>query len=106
MNRIKELISWKWSLGDSYKKSARIAPEQEQQFDQEVHSAVFMETMMGLSQDEQYTRKSTKREEQNSKLSERTLMIQKNVNPFMDSKNYVEDLNKEDEFLRPKDSNK
>lgn len=106
MNRIKEMISWKWSLGESYKKSARIAPEQEQQFDQEVRNTVFMETMVGLSQDEQYTRKSTKRDEQNSKLSERTLMIQKSVNPFMDSKNYVEDLNKEDEFLRPKDSNK
>lgn len=106
MNRIKEMISWKWSLGESYKKSARIAPEKEQQFDQEVRNTVFMETMVGLSQDEQYTRKSTKRDEQNSKLSERTLMIQKSVNPFMDSKNYVEDLNKEDEFLRPKDSNK
>lgn len=106
MNKIKSFISWKWSLGESYKKTARIAPEQEKQFDEEVRNTVFMESLMGTSQDEHYTRKSTKREEQNSKLSERTLMIQKSVNPFMDSKNYVDDLNKEDEFLRPKDSNK
>ena len=51
------------------------------------------------------TQISNKREEQNSKLNNRELMVQTSINPFMNNANYIEDLQKEHDFLRPKDSN-
>lgn len=55
--------------------------------------------------DEIFKQKSKKREEQNLKLSSRHMIIQKNVNPFLNNNDYIKHIDMEDEFLRPKDSN-
>lgn len=106
MNSVKKVFSWKWSTGEGYKKSARICPEQEEQLEKKVHDTVFMESIPSIMNEEQFTRKSSKREEQNEKLSSRYMIVQKSSNPFIDSSNYVNDLDTEGNFLRPKDSNK
>jgi len=54
---------------------------------------------------EVFTQRTKHREEQNEKLSNRHMVIQKNINPFVTNGNYIDHLNTEDEFLRPKDSN-
>lgn len=46
----------------------------------------------------------TWKDTQNEKLSDRQRIIQTNVNPFL-KQNYIEDLDKQKEFLMPKDSN-
>ena len=58
-----------------------------------------------LSNNTQYTRQSNKRTTHNELLLQRDPMIQKSVNPFITRSNYLEDLNNEHDFLRPKDSN-
>ena len=50
-------------------------------------------------------RKRNDRELHSQRLSERGMMIQKSINPFLSANNYLDDLNIQDQFLRPKDSN-
>ena len=38
-------------------------------------------------------------------MSQRELLIQTSINPFMSSNDYIRDLEVQDEFLRPSDSN-
>ena len=40
----------------------------------------------------------------NERISQRHLMVQTNINPFLKQKGYLEDLNIQDTFLRPQDS--
>lgn len=54
---------------------------------------------------EGFIKQNTKRDGQNEKLLSRGMMIQKSINPFLDTTNYIKHLDAEDEFLRPKDSN-
>ena len=53
----------------------------------------------------QYTRLSNKRNTHNELLLQRDPIIQTSINPFITRSNYVDDLNTEADFLRPKDSN-
>ena len=52
-----------------------------------------------------FIKQNNKREGQNEKLLSRGMMIQKNINPFLDTSHYVKHLDAEENFLRPKDSN-
>lgn len=52
-----------------------------------------------------FKQRSKKREEQNEKLSSRHMIIQKSINPFVNNGNYIDHIDMEDSFLRPKDSN-
>ena len=45
------------------------------------------------------------RENNNRRMSERDPVVQANLNPFMDSGSYITDLETQDKFLRPRDSN-
>lgn len=52
-----------------------------------------------------FIRQNNRRDGQNEKLHDRGLNIQKSFNPFLTGGDYVEHLNTETEFLRPRDSN-
>ena len=41
----------------------------------------------------------------NERILSRDMIIQTNVNPFLLKNSYIEDLEKQDKFLRPMDSN-
>ena len=45
------------------------------------------------------------RESNNIKISEREPVIQSNLNPFLNADSYINDLETQDKFLRPQDSN-
>ena len=46
-----------------------------------------------------------KREECCERISNREWIIQRNINPYLIQNNYINDLNAQNEFLIPKDSN-
>ena len=48
---------------------------------------------------------SNKREEFNDKLNNRELIVQNGQNPFLMNNNYIQDLEIEQTFLRPQNSN-
>jgi hypothetical protein len=50
-------------------------------------------------------RVSNKREDANTKLSERSMIENISQNPFLSRNNYLNDLQVQDEFLKPKNSN-
>ena len=49
--------------------------------------------------------KENKREICNHRISQRDLLIQRKINPYMIKNNYLNDLDIQDNFLRPQDSN-
>ena len=46
-----------------------------------------------------------KRALSNQRISNRYMIIQKSINPYVPTENYIDDLEVQDKFLRPKDSN-
>lgn len=48
---------------------------------------------------------SSKREEANMKMNDRELISQRNQNPYLVQNNYIEDLETQQSFLIPKNSN-
>ena len=48
---------------------------------------------------------SGKRALSNERISNRYMVIQKSINPFLSTSNYISDLEVQDAHLRPKDSN-
>ena len=67
-----------------------------------VEDGNIMETVLQEGQD--FISSSTKRETQTSKLNERELIKQTNMNPFLQS-TYLEDLQTQENFLIPQNSN-
>lgn len=49
--------------------------------------------------------KNNKREICSRRMAQRDLMIQGLINPYLGKNNYIEDLNNQENFLRPQDSN-
>lgn len=52
-----------------------------------------------------YHEPSGKRALSNERISNRYMVIQKSINPFLSTSNYISDLEVQDTHLRPKDSN-
>ena len=48
---------------------------------------------------------SNKKELSNQRMASRDLIIQGLINPYLFENNYLDDINNQDRFLRPKDSN-
>lgn len=125
-------ICWKWTKGTNYEKTLRGEKHKEQQdkigfqgfepniqprgmdfckdeFEPVTHKngdnyPEFQEPQYINDVPRGFIQKEKKLNGQNEKLSSRHMMIQKNINPFLE-RNYLQDLNTEDEFLRPRNSN-
>ena len=61
-----------------------------------------METILQEGPD--FIRSESKRENQFEKMNDREMMVQTNLNPFMTT-NYLEDLQIQEKFLTPQNSN-
>ena len=48
---------------------------------------------------------SNKKDLSNQRMASRVLIIQGLINPYLFENNYINDINNEDKFLRPQDSN-
>ncbi len=87
-------IYWKWSNGGILKQSLRETNKNAQI--QENHQPI---------QEKIEDRRRNDRELHSQRLSERGMMIQKSINPFLSANNYLDDLEIQSQFLRPQDSN-
>ena len=85
-------IYWKWGKGDLMKKSYRKEDNRK-------------EDKPNIISDRMDMRDKNTREINSERMSERELLIQTSINPFMFSNDYLNDLKVQDEYLRPLDSN-
>lgn len=103
MNEVQQL---KWSKGEKYEQSLKT--DKEKYFEKVENVAEDYNKMKTLLFDdgtESCMRVSNKREDANTKLSERSMIENISQNPFLSRNNYLEDLQVQDEFLKPKNSN-
>jgi hypothetical protein len=125
MNTCKE---WKWSIGEGYYKSARFQKESNQESNQEanyespenaikqslaedtnVYSAYENDTMNDTNMisitnsvfSRSHNDSGTRREDLDTKMSDRGLTQQRGTNPFMGQTSYVNDVVTRDMFLKP-----
>ncbi len=119
---------WKWSLGESYYKSAR--PEKRdnsndknnitepidntfnainQSLDENSLSLSnyhFDNEMIGItnsvfSRNQSDQANNSKREDLDTRIADREMIAQRGINPFLSSSNYVNDISASDNFLKP-----
>lgn len=108
MNTNKSVFFWKWSTGISYKKSCRTQKaeyEQEKTIEDCLENNLFLHSIPHKDMYSEELNVSSKREDQNTKLSQRDMIAQTTINPFIQTNSYADDLKREHDFLRPKDSN-
>ena len=99
-------IELKWSLGEKYEQSTKAdrekylpnANDNGSDYNQ-------MKTLLFEDGTESCMRVSNKREDANTKLNERSMIESINQNPFLPRNNYINDLQIQDEFLKPRNSN-
>lgn len=90
-----------WSRGEKYEKSSK-KDNPNLQVTREISD--LNENNNDINNNEIF-RINNKREEANHKLSERHLVGQLNQNPFMINNDYIKDLDIQQSFLIPKNSN-
>ena len=96
----------KWSLGEKYEQSTK-ADKEKYTNDNSNNSSDYtqMKTLLFEDGTESCMRVSNKREDANTKLNERSMIESINQNPFLPRNNYINDLQVQDEFLKPRSSN-
>ena len=101
-----------WSKGEKYEQSLKSDKEKyivrEENVARVENVAEEYNKMKGILFDdgtESCMRVSNKREDANTKLSERCMIENISQNPFLSRNNYLNDLQVQDEFLKPKNSN-
>jgi hypothetical protein len=125
---VKQIYSWKWSLGESYYKSAR--PEKKElsnktnnDFDLENFEKQYNAINQSLEDNylnnqfdndneligitnsvfsrNQLNNQISKREDLDTRIADREMVAQRGINPFLNSSNYVNDISTSDNFLKP-----
>ena len=88
-----EFIYWKWTKKEEVIKTKR---EREILVESTIEHAINTPN---------FDTTKNKREECSERISNRKWIIQRNINPYVNQNNYIDDLTAQNEFLRPKDSN-
>jgi hypothetical protein len=115
MNTNQESIEWKWSKGLNYDRSKRIIKESiDDNFNKIVEETAYTsslnhdentwEIMNNNLFDKGFVQNS-KREDTDKKLSERQMMCQVNMNPYLTNNTYVQDLSVHDQYMKPVSTN-
>jgi hypothetical protein len=106
-------MEWKWTNGEPYERSRRLkhmVEQENKEFSKETESAAYTSA---LNHDENTWdilnqtlsgsgfKVSNKREELDTKISDRQLVQQRGFNPFLGESNYVNDVSVRDQFLKP-----
>lgn len=111
----KQIIEWKWTKGENYDRSKRIYKQEiDEKFNKEIESAAFdtalnhdentWEILNNSLFDKNFVQ-FNKREDTDQKLSERQMVCQVNMNPYLTNNSYVNDLSVHDQFLKPVSTN-
>jgi hypothetical protein len=109
------LIEWKWSKGLYYDRSKRIDKKSmDDNFNKIVEETAYTtslnhdentwEIMNNNLFDKDFVQHN-KREDTDKKLSERQMMCQVNMNPYLTNNSYVQDLSVHDQFMKPISTN-
>ena len=89
--------SWKWSKGEAYYKSAR--PEKKNQtHEYDSQTNAINQSLADYSKDNPFG--DSRREDLDIKMSDRELMVQRGINPFLQT-SYVNDIVTRDMYLKP-----
>jgi hypothetical protein len=110
-----EPIEWKWSKGLNYDRSKRInTKSMDDNFNKIVEDTAYTtslnhdentwEILNNNLFDKDFVQHS-KREDTDKKLSERQMMCQVNMNPYLTNNSYVQDLSVHDQFMKPMSTN-
>ena len=115
MNQTNQFIEWKWSKGLNYDRTKRINKESmDDNFNKIVEDTAYTTS---LNHDENTWEilnnnlfdkdfvQHNKREDTDKKLSERQMMCQVNMNPYLTNNTYVQDLSVHDQFMKPISTN-
>lgn len=94
-------MEWTWKMGASMEKSKRI----KQNVNNDFNNSNMSQNMSQDMSNKLTFKKDQLREQSNDKLSHRAMIIQRNVNPYMINNDYNKDLEIQNRFLIPKDSN-
>jgi hypothetical protein len=106
-------MEWKWSNGKPYERSRRLKHQVElenKEFTKDIESAAYTTSlhhdentweMLNQSINQSGFKVSNKREELDSKISDRDLVQQIGFNPFLGETNYLNDVTMRDKFLKP-----
>jgi len=110
-----QTIEWKWSKGTNYDRSKRINKESmDDNFNKIIEETAYTSS---LNHDENTWEilnnnlfdkdfvQHNKREDTDKKLSERQMMCQINMNPYLTNNSYVQDLSVHDQFMKPISTN-
>ena len=105
---------WKWTYGEKYEKSMRVPKEKKREMlvaatketeNFAVQQALFSEedawNLEQNIQQRQGMREPNRRESNYTRMSEREMIGQIGMNPFHSNNNYMNDLQVQDEFLKP-----
>jgi len=106
----KTLIQWKWTKGEPYDRSKRPTKEvNEEQFSKEIETSAYQTSLNHDENTWDLMNKNfvsfNKREDTDMKLSERQMVCQINMNPYLTNNSYVDDLSVHDQFLKPISTN-
>tara|TARA_Y100000996_G_scaffold414369_1_gene405036 strand:- start:660 stop:953 length:294 start_codon:yes stop_codon:yes gene_type:complete len=88
-----DYIYWKWTRNEKPTKTKREVPVEKPL---EIKNTITTPEIDNIK---------NKREECCERISNREWVIQKNINPYLNGNNYINDLTAQNEFLIPKDSN-
>ena len=110
-----QVIVWKWSKGLNYDRSKRMIKESmDDNFNKIVEETAYTsslnhdentwEIMNNNLFDKGFVQNS-KREDTDKKLSERQMMCQVNMNPYLTNNSYVQDLSVHDQYMKPVSTN-
>ena len=98
------LQEFKWSTGEKYEQSFKSDKDRYIESDSKTDYNS-MKTLLFDDGTESCMRISNKREDANTKLNERCMIESINQNPFLPRNNYINDLQIQDEFPKPRNSN-
>jgi hypothetical protein len=119
---------WKWTLGESYYKSARPEKHSNNNDNNNVMEPIdntynainqsldenslalsnynFDNEMIGItnsvfSRNQTDLQNNSKREDLDTRIADREMIAQRGINPFLTTSNYVNDISASDNFLKP-----
>jgi len=106
-------MEWKWTKGEPYERSARtydnkINSDKNTGKEKEIEISAFTASLNHdentwdlLNQQQNEFQQHNTREEQANKISDRELVQQCGINPFMYNTNYADDVSTRDAYLKP-----
>jgi hypothetical protein len=109
-------MEWKWTKGEPYERSRRIIASKDtdetddHRFSRDIEKSAYSSSLnhdentweilnQEVSTNGFHT--SNKREDLDTKISDRQLVQQRGYNPFLSQNNYADDVSVSDQFLKP-----